>query len=1180
MIDRGALLATLKPLVTTLEASIAERALATPEIAEHLAQEHRKAVTAQRTAMSLEEWREGEITQAAVAWVLACVFVRFLEDNGLIDQPLLSGPGARRAAALGHREEHFRSHPWHSDREYLEACFREVARFPAVAALYDEQHNPLWRLGPTADGARELRETLTAIDPETGLLLHDFTDAGLGTRFLGDLYQDLSDTAKKRYALLQTPDFVERFILDRTLTPAIAEFGLDETRLIDPTCGSGHFLIGAFERMSALWQDHEPGTDRAVLAQRCLDRIAGVDLNPFATAIARFRLIITALKACRITRLAEAPSFTLHLATGDSLLHGPLPSDGATMLFDANRLHKNIKHVFESEDAAELKWILGRGYHAVVGNPPYIAGDDPAPREAYRSRYSACQGLFTLVVPFMERFFELSQVRGPDLANRAGFVGKITGNNFMKREFGAPLVDRFLPSMDLHTVIDASGAYIPGHGTPTVMVFGRSRPPVSSTLCVVDGLRGEPSQPDDPATGVVWSAIMWMVDRPGEENAFIRASIIERSDLLSHPMLLGAGRELKRQIESTNIRVDNVSEAIGRIAASSADDVLTRGSESWRGALPHVRPSVEGTAVRDWCIAASDSCLFPYSAEGLLDLAPDEERVLWPHRTLLWARRTFGKQSYREEGRAWWSWHQVATDRLRSPRALAWGEVATHNHFVLDRGGKVFKQTAPVIKLPAGATEEQHLALLGVLNSSVACFWLKQVCQPKGSSGMGRGIYDEAWESFSAFNASNVKELPLPAQRSPHLASPLDALASERVGLLDCLGERVGGGLAEYLGTLCARGAQLFAAMISLQEELDWQMLAAYGLVGDNVPVLGEAAPPIELGQRAFEIVLARQAAAGETETTWFERHRSTPITEVPADWPADYRDVVERRIALIESNPDVGLIERPEHKRRWNRASWEDRQRDALSMMVLDALEDRDLWSDLRPRSTAELTDVLRTQPVMVEALELLAEKKDADLAATLRRLVVDAAVPHLAARRLTEKGLAKRAVWERVWDLQRAEDRGEEVGTIAVPPKYAQADFRPGASWKHRGKLDVPKERFVLIPNAERGADSSPVVGWAGWDERDLARALAGRIMELREQDAADAERVTPLLAGVLELLPWIHQWHPESDALYGGPPARYFEGWLDGQLAELAITRDTLRSWRPPAPTRGRKAKGPTA
>lgn len=323
------------------------------------------------------------------------------------------------------------------------------------------------------------------------------------------------------------------------------------------------------------------------------------------------------------------------------------------------------------------------------------------------------------------------------------------------------------------------------------------------------------------------------------------------------------------------------------------------------------------------------------------------------------------------------------------------------------------------------------------------------------------------------------------------------------------------------------------------------------------------------LGQRAFEIVLAREVAAGETETTWFARHGSTPITAVSADWPADYRDVVERRIALIESDPDVGLIERPESKRRWNRAPWEDRRREVLTTLVLEALEDRDLWTDLRPRSTAELTDALRKDPVMVQTLELLAGQKDADVASTVRRLVLAAAVPHLAAQRLTDKGLRKREIWECVWDHQRAEDRGETVESIPIPPKYAQADFRSATFWKHRGKLDVPKERFVLIPNSERGADSSPVVGWAGWNERDRGRALAGRVTELRQEHAADAEQLIPLLAGMLELLPWIHQWHPEPDPLFGGPPGAFFESWLDGELAALGTTRDTLRAWRPPAP-----------
>ena len=75
----------------------------------------------------------------------------------------------------------------------------------------------------------------------------------------------------------------------------------------------------------------------------------------------------------------------------------------------------------------------------------------------------------------------------------------------------------------------------------------------------------------------------------------------------------------------------------------------------------------------------------------------------------------------------------------RRPLSITFAFVATHNHFVLDRGGKVFKRSAPVIKLPEGASEDDHLRLLGVLNSSTACFWLKQNSHDKGSSGVDRG---------------------------------------------------------------------------------------------------------------------------------------------------------------------------------------------------------------------------------------------------------------------------------------------------------------------------------------------------------------------------------------------------------------------------------------------------------
>ena len=104
--------------------------------------------------------------------------------------------------------------------------------------------------------------------------MRDLSDPDLDTRFLGDLYQDISDDAKKRYALLQTPVFVEEFILDRTLEPALNERPLDGFKMIDPTCGSGHFLLGGFQRLLDRWHKHAPGLDERERVQAALDSVS------------------------------------------------------------------------------------------------------------------------------------------------------------------------------------------------------------------------------------------------------------------------------------------------------------------------------------------------------------------------------------------------------------------------------------------------------------------------------------------------------------------------------------------------------------------------------------------------------------------------------------------------------------------------------------------------------------------------------------------------------------------------------------------------------------------------------------------------------------------------------------------------------------------------------------------
>jgi hypothetical protein len=359
--------------------------------------------------------------------------------------------------------------------------------------------------------------------------------------------------------------------------------------------------------------------------------------------------------------------------------------------------------------------------------------------------------------------------------------------------------------------------------------------------------------------------------------------------------------------------------------------------------------------------------------------------------------------------------------------------------------------------------------------------------------------------------------------------------------------------------------------MIAHQEELDWEVYASYRLLDEALVYAGEP-PEVELGERAFEIVLARRIAAGEDDTTWFSRHGSTPITEIPAHWPADYRELVQRRIDAIR------LLEAPEYKRRWATEPFEKQADRALRNWLLDRLEDRSLWftsqGQVRPQSVSQLADTLGRDPEFRSVVDLWQGRRDTDLEAALTSLVETEAVPYLAALRLKEAGLRKFADWQHTWDLQRREDAGEPVGTIPVPPKYGSGDFLKTPYWQARGKLDVPKERFILYPGAGRETDPTPLLGWAGWDHAQQSLALATIIHERIAEGAPDTQLV-PLVAGLAELQPWVEQWHSELDPTFGVSPAQFAREQMSEHLKSLGLTVDDLAAWRPTAPTRGRRA-----
>jgi hypothetical protein len=530
-------------------------------------------------------------------------------------------------------------------------------------------------------------------------------------------------------------------------------------------------------------------------------------------------------------------------------------------------------------------------------------------------------------------------------------------------------------------------------------------------------------------------------------------------------------------------------------------------------------------------------------------------------------RATFAKKTYFEEGRPWWEWHQIVLERLKTQFSIIFAFVATHNHFVLDRGGKVFKQSAPLIKLPPEASEEDYLGLLGLLNSSVACFWLKQVCHDKGGGGIGGGLATEAWERFIEVTATNVLRFPLVMPFPAELARKLDRL-SELMNSRSpaaILSNRVP--TRAILDEAREKSFSIRRNMIALQEELDWHCYSLYGLLDETVEY--HDPPPISLGQRAFEIAMARQMVAGVSKTTWFQRHGSTPVTDIPKDWPSAYRSVVERRLALIKEHNEINLIERPEYKRRWQWEQWEVQEKIALSKWLANRLESSGYWgSQPTIRSLNQLAEQARTDTEFLAVGALFTGRADFDAAHVVRDLVQLDSVPFLSVFRYTADGMRKRAAWERVWNLQRQEDAGQKVGEISSPPKYKPNDFRSSEFWRLRGGLDVPKERFVSYPGAARDADGSLPVMWAGYDHRQQAQALWAYYEDRKLNDGWATERLIPLLAGLNELLPWLKQWHNERDAATGTRFGDFMEQLIVDEARGLGLTPDQLRAWIPPA------------
>ena len=74
--------------------------------------------------------------------------------------------------------------------------------------------------------------------------------------------------------------------------PAVEPVDLREVSVLDPACGSGHFLLGAYDVLEAAWR--HAGVEPKDSAPDIVRSLWGIDIDPRATQIAQAAVILRA----------------------------------------------------------------------------------------------------------------------------------------------------------------------------------------------------------------------------------------------------------------------------------------------------------------------------------------------------------------------------------------------------------------------------------------------------------------------------------------------------------------------------------------------------------------------------------------------------------------------------------------------------------------------------------------------------------------------------------------------------------------------------------------------------------------------------------------------------------------------------------------------------------------------
>jgi hypothetical protein len=567
---------------------------------------------------------------------------------------------------------------------------------------------------------------------------------------------------RKAGGVYYTPTFIVDAIVRATLGKLLAGLTLRQAmglaarvgrkafpvRVADIACGSGSFLLGAYQflldwylaayladgahakqwatgRTPRLYQSAR-GEWRLTIAERkriLLDHIFGVDIDPQAVEVTKLSLLLKVLEGEDEQTMGQQlalfperalPDLGRNIKCGNSLI-GPDFYEGQQLALLDDEAMQRV-NVFDWRGEFPQVWPPspsgrgdggeGGGFDVIVGNPPYIRMETFKDWKGYLKAHYACHDERSdLYAYFIER--------AHSFLRPGGRFGMIVSNKFLRANYGRPLREYLYHNATIERVVDFAGLPVFVGATVRTIILISNRdaveggsilysPPISPDefVAVAAG-----SQSVEQAVGEVTYAVdpgmldqpVWSFVRKGDGSLLTRLKVNHTAlaEYCSGQICMGVKSGL------TNAFV--VDEETRRAIL-----------ESNPGAIEIIKPFVNGRDVRRYRVDYKRLYLI-YTFRGVqIEKYPAIEQHLRSFKSALTKRAT------RQE------WYELQQPQLRfapfmdSPKII-FPDIATTPRFALDESGYYGSNTTYFIP-------GRDLYLLGLLNSSLAQFYFTRTC--------------------------------------------------------------------------------------------------------------------------------------------------------------------------------------------------------------------------------------------------------------------------------------------------------------------------------------------------------------------------------------------------------------------------------------------------------------------